>query len=176
MGDMGEPQPALDVNAVAQTYREHRARLRAVAYHVLRQVDAADDCVHAVFLRLVGAPDAYRPERGALLPFLMTCVRNEAVSLARSEGRRRTREAFVAREAPLIEEETVVDPIEAARVRAALQRLPAEQRDVLLRAYYGNQTQTEIARACDLPLGTVKGRVSLGLRRLAAELARGEPV
>jgi RNA polymerase sigma-70 factor (ECF subfamily) len=57
-------------------------------------------------------------------------------------------------------------------VRAALDRLPPEQRDALVRAYYGNQTQNEIARACDLPLGTVKGRVSLGLRRLAAELVR----
>ncbi|HTW84651.1 MAG TPA: RNA polymerase sigma factor [Candidatus Sulfotelmatobacter sp.] len=160
------------MNAVAQTYREHRARLRAVAYHVLGEVDAADDCVHAVFTRLLGAPDAYRPERGALLPFLITCVRNEAFDQLRREGRRRAREERVAREAPLIDEGPSVDPIEAARVRAALQRLPPEQRDALVRAYYGNQTQSEIARACDLPLGTVKGRVSLGLRRLAAELVR----
>ena len=169
---MGEPEPALGVNVVAQTYGEHRARLRAVAYHVLRDVDAADDCVHAVFVRLLAAPDTYRPERGAMLPFLIACVRNEAVDLARREGRRRDREARVARESPLIDEGPTVDPIDAARVRAALDKLPPEQRDALTRAYYGNQTQSEIARACDLPLGTVKGRVSLGLRRLAAELVR----
>lgn len=160
------------MNDVAQTYRDHRARLRAVAYHVLGDVEAANDCVHAVFLRLVDGPAVYRPERGALLPFLIACVRNEAVDLARRDGRRRAREARVAREAPLIDEGPTVDPIDAARVRAALDRLPPEQRDALVRAYYGNQTQSEIARACDLPLGTVKGRVSLGLRRLAAELVR----
>jgi RNA polymerase sigma-70 factor (ECF subfamily) len=160
------------VNALAQTYGENRARLRVVAYHVLRDVEAADDCVHAVFVRLLGTPDSYRPERGALLPFLIACVRNEAVDLARREGRRRDRETRAMRDVALVDEGPTVDPIDAARVRAALDRLPPEQRDALVRAYYGNQTQSEIARACDLPLGTVKGRVSLGLRRLAAELVR----
>jgi RNA polymerase sigma-70 factor (ECF subfamily) len=55
----------------------------------------------------------------------------------------------------------------ANEVRRALERLPAEQREVLTLAYFGDLTQTEIAERLGVPLGTVKARTFRGLRRLA---------
>jgi RNA polymerase sigma factor (sigma-70 family) len=55
----------------------------------------------------------------------------------------------------------------AHEVRSALIRLPVEQREVLVLAYFGGYTQSEISRRLDLPLGTVKARAFRGLRRLA---------
>jgi RNA polymerase sigma-70 factor (ECF subfamily) len=64
----------------------------------------------------------------------------------------------------------VVDHVEAERVRVALARLPAEQRVALERAYYRCESQRAIALALGVPLGTIKSRLALGLRRLAGEL------
>ena len=58
----------------------------------------------------------------------------------------------------------------ASEVRAALERLPAEQREVLTLAYFGDLTQTQIAERLGVPLGTVKARAFRGLRRLAGIL------
>jgi RNA polymerase sigma-70 factor (ECF subfamily) len=59
------------------------------------------------------------------------------------------------------------------RVRDALAEIPSEQRQVLELMYYGGKTQSAIARQLDLPLGTVKSRTLLGMRRLRAHLAGG---
>jgi RNA polymerase sigma-70 factor (ECF subfamily) len=64
----------------------------------------------------------------------------------------------------------VADPIERDRVRRALLTLPDEQRTALALAYYGGKTQTEIAAELQQPLGTIKSRMKLGLRKLAAAL------
>ena len=63
-------------------------------------------------------------------------------------------------------ETTTGRTIQQERVRAALNELPAEQRQVLILAYFGGYTQREIARILDQPLGTVKTRVRLGMQKL----------
>jgi RNA polymerase sigma-70 factor (ECF subfamily) len=154
-------------------YRAHAPRLRAVAYHVLRDRDAAEDAVHAALLR-VWRTGAYRPERGPLLAYLIACVRREALDVVRSAARRRVREtALAARAEPFTDETAALDPIEALRVRRALDALSREQRNVIERAYYGERTLAEIAIESDLPLGTVKSRLSAALRRLHGALSQG---
>jgi RNA polymerase sigma-70 factor (ECF subfamily) len=65
----------------------------------------------------------------------------------------------------------VVDPVETQRLQAALGRLPEEQRAALTLAYYGNKTHVEIARELDAPLGTIKSRISMAMRKLQTDLA-----
>ena len=164
---------ALDGAAFDFAYRAHAQRLRAVAYGVLRDRDAAEDAVHAALTRLWSS-GAYRPERGALLPFLIACVRREALDALRTAKRRTTREQRVTAEAPVALDETAaLDPVETRRVNAALGALPPEQRDVILRAYYGNRTLAEVADDTSVPLGTVKSRLSAALRRLHTALSEG---
>jgi RNA polymerase sigma-70 factor (ECF subfamily) len=153
-------------------YRAYAGRLRAVAYHVLHDRDEAEDAVQSALLR-VWSSRSYNAERGPLLPFLIACVRREALDVVRGSKRRNERERRFA-VVPVIPDPTAaLDPIEAQRVHAALERLTSVQRDVIVRAYYGGSTLSEIAQAIDAPLGTVKSRLAEALRRLGAELSGG---
>jgi RNA polymerase sigma-70 factor (ECF subfamily) len=164
---------ALDGSAFELAYRAHAPRLRAVAYNVLRDRDAAEDAVHAALLRVWSA-GAYRPERGPLVPYLVACVRREALDVLRGSKRRQLREVKAGMDAPVTVDPTAaLDPLEARRVARALEKLPDVQRDVIVRAYYGYRTLAEVAQDTNLPLGTVKSRLSAGLRRLHTELTEG---
>jgi RNA polymerase sigma-70 factor, ECF subfamily len=167
-----DPGVAFDGPAFEAAYRAYAPRLRAVAYAVLRDRESAQDAVHAALVRVWSA-GAYRPERGALLPFLIACVRREALDAARASRRRNLREARAAEDPVVPDATAALDPVEALRVARALDALPAAQRDVVVRAYYGHHTLAEIARERDLPLGTVKSRLSQALRRLHLTLSGG---
>ncbi len=110
---------ALEGPAFEAAYRDHAPRLRAVAYAVLREREAAQDAVHAALVR-VWSSGAYRPERGALLPFLIACVRREALDAARSAQRRRLREARAADDPVVPDATAALDPLEARRIALAL--------------------------------------------------------
>jgi RNA polymerase sigma-70 factor (ECF subfamily) len=161
-------------DGLSRAYARYAGLLAAVARHVLADADSAQDCVHDALLRVWQTQDSYRPERGTLRAFLVSCVRNEAMTRLRSSGRRaeRERRAFLLEPASL-ETGEPADHVEAARVRAALARLPGEQREAIEHAYFNNLSQTQIAQRLGVPLGTVKGRVALAMRKLKAELAGG---
>jgi RNA polymerase sigma-70 factor (ECF subfamily) len=166
---------ALDGPAFEDAYRAHAVRLRAVAYHVLRDRDAAQDALHAALVR-VWSTGGYRPERGALLPYLIACVRREALDMLRGSKRRHLREVRADMDTPRVVDPTAaLDPLEARRIARALERLSDVQRDVIVRAYYGHRTLVEVANDTNLPLGTVKSRLAAGLRRLHTELTEGTP-
>lgn len=164
---------ALDEAAFNDAYRAHSARLRSVAYNVLHDREAAEDAVHSALTR-IWSGGSYRADRGALLPFLIACVRREALDTLRGSKRRHLREVKAVADDPVTVDETAaVDPIEARRVRLALETLPEPQRDIITRAYFGHRTLLEVARESDLPLGTVKSRLAAGLRRLHTVLSPG---
>jgi RNA polymerase sigma-70 factor (ECF subfamily) len=164
---------ALDGPAFDRAYRDHAPRLRAVAYALLRDRDAAEDAVHGALVR-VWSSGAYRPERGALLPFLIACVRREALDALRAGKRRHLREARASAGDPAAFDATAaIDPVQAHHVARALGELSAAQRDVIVRAYYGDRTLAEVAHDTQLPLGTVKSRLSAALRRLHSALSEG---
>ncbi|MEA2785799.1 MAG: polymerase sigma-70 factor, subfamily [Candidatus Eremiobacteraeota bacterium] len=165
---------ALDEPAFDRAYRAYASRLRAVAYAVVRDRDAAEDVVHGALVRVWSA-GAYRPERGALLPFLIACVRREAFDALRGAKRRHLREVRAADDPVAPDETAAIDPVEAGRVRRALDALPDAQRDVILRAYYGHRTLAEVAQDTSVPLGTVKSRLAGALRRLHTALSGEAP-
>ena len=156
--------------ALAAVYRLYWRTLYAAAHAVLHDREDAEDCVHDALLRVWRARDSYRPERGSLRAFLASCVRNEALTTLRGAGRRTERERRVLRLEPAPGDESAA-ALDALRVRAALARLPVEQRATIEYAYFANLSQAEIAARMDVPLGTVKGRVALAMRKLKAELA-----
>ena len=162
---------SLDELAFNEAYRAHAARLRAVAYDVLHDRGAAEDAVHSALTR-IWSGGSYRADRGALLPFLIACVRREALDALRAMQRRQVREVKAAADDPVAVDDTAaIDPIEARRIRLALETLPDPQRDVIMRAYFGHRTLLEVAHETDLPIGTVKSRLAAGLRRLHAVLS-----
>jgi RNA polymerase sigma-70 factor, ECF subfamily len=164
----------LDEPTFDRAYRAYAKRLRAVAFRVLQDRDAAEDAVHNALMRVWSAR-SYRPERGVLLPFLIACVRREAMDSRRASQRRHEREMrATSGELLAIDDMAAIDPVEARWVRRALDTLRPEHRGVIELAYYHNHTLAEIAREESLPLGTVKSRLSAALRLLHAALTADE--
>ncbi len=151
--------------ALEDAYRRYGSLLRAAARHVLGAEGDPADVVHDALIR-VWSRGVYRPERGALRAFLVVCVRNEAISRRRSA----TRQVALERRAASEPADDGLDAAERITIRTALATLPREQREVIELAYWGRYTQVEIADRLAIPLGTIKSRASLGLRKLARTL------
>lgn len=155
-------------------YRAYGSALYSLARAILRKDDDAEDCVHDALLRVWQRPDSYRRERGLLRAFLMVCIRNEALTRLRNSARRRRIEHGVAIAQPTEYEFEVKDHVETERLRRALAALAPEQRTAIQLAYGEHLSQSQIAERLSLPLGTVKSRVALGLRRLHGLMEVGE--
>lgn len=156
--------------AFDDAYQRYASLLYSAAYQVLGEREDARDCVHEALARVWRSSDSYTRARGALRSFLVVCVRNEAITRLRSKTRRLRLVERVAAEPREYAELGDVDVIEHDRLRAALATLPVEQRRPLEMAYYEQKTHVEIARELDQPLGTVKSRIALGLRKLGTQL------
>jgi RNA polymerase sigma-70 factor, ECF subfamily len=156
--------------AYGEAYRRYAKLLYSTAYNVLGDAEDAQDCIADTIARLWRVRTAYTTARGSLQSFLVVCVRNEAISRRRREARAvRLTDRLAA--LPVEHDELRVDdPIERNRVRNALQSLPPEQRAALELAYYQEKTHTEIAAELHEPLGTVKSRIKLGLRKIGDAL------
>jgi RNA polymerase sigma-70 factor (ECF subfamily) len=157
--------------AFAEVYRRYASLLYSTAYNILGDGEETQDCVHDTIARLWRSPLAYSRERGSVRSFLVVCVRNEAISRQRKQRRRQRLENRLASFPSETVELAAPDPVERDRVRRALRELPSEQRAALELVYYRHRTHIEAAAELAEPLGTVKSRIKLGLRRLAAALA-----
>lgn len=156
-------------------YDRHADRAFSLAYRMMGTRGAAEDVVQEAFLAVWRRGEAYRPERGSVRSWLLGIVHHRAVDALRRhvvhQRRRAGNEAAAERQPG--DELTDVEAMrrdEARGVRAALDGLPAEQLRVIELAYYGGFTHTEIADMLEMPLGTVKGRMRLGLEKLRHEL------
>jgi RNA polymerase sigma-70 factor (ECF subfamily) len=132
---------------------------------------AAEDVVQEAFVSLWRAGDRYDASRGSLRTWVLGIVRNRAIDGLRRatvhDSRRASDEGIEERfAAPDSTEGEIVRRDEAAGVRAALGTLPPDQLKVIELAYFGGFTHTEIADMLGAPLGTIKGRMRLGLQQL----------
>jgi RNA polymerase sigma-70 factor, ECF subfamily len=164
-----------DVAALDLLYRRYRSLAFGVACKLLRDRAAAEDVVHDAFLSVWRAASSFQPGRGSPRAWLLRIVRNAAIdSLRARELARRpgTTFAHLQAHAPTDDDVcwTVTTASEARRLGAALTALPPEQRSAIELAFFGGLTHDQIAERTGVPLGTVKGRVRLGLRRLRRDL------
>lgn len=167
-----------DERAFELLYERYADLVYSVALRVLADPAMAQDIAQEVFVRFWRMPERYDAERGRFGNWLMSVTRNRAVDEVRIRGRRRLRElgpsvAFEAvadtpREDPLLNAEAEADRV---AVRRALRALPNEQRTALELAYFGGLTQQEIAELLDQPLGTVKTRTRLAMKKMRLALA-----
>ncbi|MBV8222836.1 MAG: sigma-70 family RNA polymerase sigma factor [Candidatus Eremiobacteraeota bacterium] len=156
--------------AFSEAYRRHASLLYSTAYNVLGNADDAKDCVADAIARLWRASHPYSSARGNLRNFLIVCVRNEAISRLRRHTRKSHAEERLAGLAPERNGAEAADPIERDRVRRAVLTLPPDQRVAIALAYYAAKTHREIAAELREPLGTIKSRIKLALRKLASAL------
>jgi RNA polymerase sigma-70 factor (ECF subfamily) len=163
-----------DEAAIEQVYERYGGACFALARRILDDRGLAEDVVQQVFLALWQG-HGFDPSRGAVSTWLLSVTHHKAVDVVRRESRRRKAASDdalmeIAATGPGPEDEAW-RLLRAERTRAAIAELSAEHREVLLLAYYGGYTQTEIARLTGLPLGTVKSRTLAAMNRLRHMLA-----
>lgn len=163
--------------ALAALYDRYGRRAYSLARRVCRDDTLAEDVVQEVFLAFWRDPGRFDPDRGGFGTWLLTLVHHKSVDAVRRESTIRRRTVAVVDDG----QEWSGPPgpgadlgalrsMEAGQVRAALGRLPAEQREALALAYFGGYSQREVATLTGVPLGTVKSRMFSGMRRLRGVL------
>ncbi|MGH7541700.1 MAG: sigma-70 family RNA polymerase sigma factor [Gemmatimonadota bacterium] len=165
-------QRAGDEGAFRELFSRHAALAHALAHRLVRQTHLAEEIVQEAFLALWRSPERYDRSKGSVRSWLMGAVHHRAVDAVRREESQRRRATAasalrVVMDDPADELVVAIDrPREQELVRKALDELPDEQRDVIASMYFEGLSQTQIAQQTGLPLGTVKSRTLLGMRRL----------
>jgi RNA polymerase sigma-70 factor, ECF subfamily len=159
-----------DAQAFATLYERHRRAAYSLAYRMMGEKQAAEDLLQEAFLKLWRGAASYRAERGSVRTWLLSIVHNRGIDQLRSLASRRRMQEKIETSAPKSQPSEAFTQSwrnsQRGQVREALKSLPSEQLNVLELAYFLGYTHVEIAELLDLPLGTVKGRMRLGLKKI----------
>jgi RNA polymerase sigma-70 factor, ECF subfamily len=159
-----------DSEAFATLYDRHSRAAYSLAYRMMGERQAAEDLVQDALLKVWRGAESYRPERGSVRTWLLSIVHNRGIDQLRSTATRRRTQEKVEASAPTSEASEAFSEswrnAQREQVREALKTLPQEQLKVLELAYFSGYTHAEIAEMLGLPLGTVKGRMRLGLKKI----------
>lgn len=163
-------------DAMSELYRRYGTVLKAVIMKVLHDETEAEDVLQEVFLQVWDRADAYSPEKGKLLSWLSTVARRRAIDRVRQAcAYRRATDRFEIVSRHPDKEISQTHPVEHEAqqddVRELIDRqldlLPDRQREAICLAYLEGRSQREIASLTHTPLGTVKTRIELGLKKLS---------
>ena len=159
-------------------YDRHGGAAFSLAYRMVGDRVTAEDVSQEAFLSIWRSRLRYQPERGSVRTWLLGIVHHRAIDALRRnvvhERRRSGVEGLEERqEAPELTDVEVARREEARGVRSALEALPEEQCRVIELAYFGGFSHSQIAEMLKMPIGTVKGRMRLGLEKLRRHLVEG---
>jgi RNA polymerase sigma-70 factor, ECF subfamily len=176
-GVIGSDDRMLDLLARAEPegiemlYDRYSALAYTLAFRVLNDAGAAEDVVQEAFLSVWRRASTYRSDRGSLRTWVCSIVHHRALDRLRGRAGR-ARQDLALEHAPIAVTsvsdtwDQVVEVLEREQLKTALSELSMEQRETIELAYYGGYSQTEISDLMQVPLGTVKGRTRLALRKL----------
>jgi RNA polymerase sigma-70 factor (ECF subfamily) len=167
-----------DADAFAVVYDRHASSAYSLAYRMMGSRGPAEDVTQEAFLSAWRSGARYDRGRGSVRTWLLGIVHHRAIDAMR-RGK--------VRDFPRVDDENAADRLEAdertdvevarreeaSTILAAIETLPSEQSQVIELAYFGGFTHTEIATMIEAPVGTVKGRMRLGLKKLRDELGHG---
>lgn len=162
-----------DVQALEKLYDRHRVLAYSLAARMLGNPADAEDVLQEVFLSLWRSASTYHSERSSVRSWLMSIVHHRAIDKIRGrQSRPRLATLEEGMEVPDSSDvwKQVSDTLSGEDVRSALDHLPKEQRETIELAYFQGYTQSQIAQLMEVPLGTVKGRMRIGLHRLRSLL------
>jgi RNA polymerase sigma-70 factor (ECF subfamily) len=165
-----------DARAFEVVFDRHADAAFSLAYRMCGRRAMAQDVVQEAFLSLWRSGARYDRSRGSVRSWVLGVVRNRAIDLFRRDTVRAGRDVHAedAVERIPASEDVALDAErrqDAHDVRVALRDLPPEQRQVIELAYFGGFSHTQIAEMLDVPAGTVKGRMRLGLTKLRVALS-----
>ena len=163
-----------DPEAFATLYDRHSRSAYSLAYRMMGERQAAEDLAQDAFLKVWRNAASYRAERGSVRTWILSIVHNRGIDQLRSKAsRRRTQEKIEASAPRSLPSEAFAETWRSSRreqIRQALKALPPEQSKVLELVYFCGYTHAEIAGLLSIPLGTVKGRLRLGLEKMRGSL------
>lgn len=167
-----------DLGALDRLYEQYGAMAFSIAYRITGDRAAAEDVVQESFLGAWRNAARYVDGRGTVLTWLLSIVHHRAIdAIRRRRPTAELPESETGLPEPLVMPDTwteVANGLDRAAIQVALARISEVQREAIELAYFNGLTQTEIAERTGVPLGTVKGRLRLGLQGLrAAMLAIG---
>ncbi len=161
--------------AMEVLYQRHSRYAYALAYRILHDTSAAEDIVQEAFLSVWRKASSYQKQHGSVHSWIQAIVHHRAIDKLRTAAYRDQQwakspygaenEQDPASEQPDVWEQAWHSEQQRA-IRSVLGQLPAEQRLVIEQAYFGGYTHAEIAEQWHIPLGTVKGRMRLGLQKM----------
>ena len=176
-----EPSDEALLNAIAggavwameSLYLRYSRILYSLAYRMVADHQVAEDLLQDSFLAVWRRATSYSPQAGAARSWLISILHHRTIDYLRKVRRQSTIQVAPLEEIEL--NESIVYPdtwdeawqsVKSSHVRAALMKIPTEQRLVIELAYFQGWTHTEIAEGTQIPLGTVKARMRLGLLHL----------
>ena len=168
-----------DPEAFEVLYDRHGGVAYSLAYRIVGDRAAAEEVTQEAFISVWRSGARFDAARGSVRSWLLSVVRNRAIDFLRSRAGKAPKLDFddeaALEQRPAAErtEEEALRRETAGEIRDALGRLPGEQSQVIELAYFGGFTHSEIAAILGLPMGTVKGRMRLGLEKIRGELAEG---
>jgi RNA polymerase sigma-70 factor, ECF subfamily len=165
-----------DLNALEELYDRYSKVAYSLAYRIVGDRGNAEDVVQDAFLSVWRQAGTYKRDRGAARTWLMSIVHHRSIDRLRSGAS--SSNTMPYDELPESSEETTKPSIwqlawnnvRGDMIRRALERLPVEQKKSIELAYFSGYTQAEIAELMGVPLGTVKGRMRIGLQKLRTML------
>ena len=165
---------ARDLGALADLYDRYGRLAYSLAYRILGEDEAAEDVVQDAFLAAWRGAGTYRSDRGNPRAWLLSIVHHRAVDLLRRKTTFRPAPLELAEAQPADIDTAVAAErnVEGKSVRDALEGLPPAQRRTIELAYFGGYTHVELAELMGVPLGTVKGRMRIGLQKMRRVLER----
>jgi len=167
-----------DLGALETLYDRYGGIAYSLAYRIVGDRGTAEDVVQDSFVSVWRQAKTYRRERGSARSWLLSIVHHRSIDRLRASASGAS--AIPVEDVP---EETlpslsvwqeVWSHVRGETIRSALDRLPVEQKKSIELAYFSGYTQMEIAQLMGVPLGTVKGRMRIGLQKLKAMLDRPE--
>jgi RNA polymerase sigma-70 factor, ECF subfamily len=165
-----------DPRAFELLYDRHGGAAFSLAYRMVGNRVNAEDISQEAFLSIWRSRLRYQPERGSVRTWVLGVVHHRAIDALRRNlvhDRRRVEGEGLAerQEAPELTDVEAARREEARNVRTALDTLPEDQCQVIELAYFGGFSHSQIADMLEMPIGTVKGRMRLGLEKLRNRLA-----
>jgi RNA polymerase sigma-70 factor, ECF subfamily len=166
-----------DREALASLYDRYGRRVFALAVRILNDPVGSEEVTQDVFMSVWRRGASYTSKKGKFTTWLFSIAHNRTIDELRKRRRDRSRENddiedhYDLKSSDISPADAAVASSEFAKVKAAMEKLPEEQKSVVELSYFKGLTQTEIATKTGQPLGTVKTRMRLALKKLRVALS-----
>lgn len=159
-----------DQNAFAEIFAHFAPRVKAFLMKSGSSPDLAEEISQDVMATLWRKAHMFDPSKASVSTWIFTIARNRRIDILRKQRRPEPEDLVWGPEPEPDQSDALALQQESKLLSEALAALPAKQKDLIVRAYYGELTHSEIAEQTGLPLGTIKSRIRLALDRLRHQL------